>query len=655
LARIIFIEKEAMELEKMERPTTEVQEQQTEKSRMQKLAGAFFETFQRVFHPEKFQSDRQEQQLRDELVSRGFLRTEVALGMNASELQSAFGDVYRKKFTVLSEATSINTEWDKKKEMQEFFEINSDLHFAIFPGDIKFNYSGNVEEYQRQWTKVRQQVDEAIPDDKFFSWQQLEAIKKEQARNKEMRDLWLEYQEEMEKEWGERQKEFKQRVEEQRQSIRRRRENAFKKSWAMIQEKETQELEKMDSHCKKDSLTEKEVGFLKGWLHFHKEFGLQEMSDEEYNSFFSEGRFYAHFSYLFGNDKYKEQGPKFIEALKDGYLIPRVIGKQRGEVISGLHYTEATVCFDNENIIRNGDNNTNTDHSIYAECPKKNNFPVTLVSPAGLMENHTFYKGMMGNGEMGKGEGFHFGSIIPDPFKRAHEIDMSLFTMLVPDSRQVSVDLLRGVVDNLESFVKDPHDLEELRKMAASMNEYEKYQQDIQKRDRIMKWPEEILLENIKPEELERLRNIQKPNINISTRDFMTTLFYCLQKEGVHVPRLYFYTPEYDQDLDNQWKKETIKAGLKDFLAEKAPNTLTHGFEKADDVDLLGPRGYMRIPELMWADRKKMEEVANKVRRILKRQQTERAAEEATDLKQDFQGHNDLLAIKGIRDKLQGL
>jgi hypothetical protein len=598
-------------------------EQETEKSRVRKIIDAFSETFRRLFQPEKYRTEMQEENLRRELVSRGFLRQEVALGMNTDELRREMGNIYEGKLDISYDAfDNREIEHPQKEEMKKYFYLDRPLremepptNYMIGPSNILFNYDGNISENIKQWNNFRQWLDIKIPDERLLQWKQMIATRREEARIKEMRESWAEYQEEMEKRWPEEQQKFQERTEEKRRAVRAASEHAFVESWPMLKEVEEKEQEYIASLCKKETMTDEEQNRLKEWLYYHKEFGLQEMSDDEYDSFFCDGRFYAHFSYFFSEGQ-KERGPKFIEALKDGYLIPKIIGEERGEQITGDAHPERTVCFDNEKIFGVNDIQ-HGDHSSYAECSKQNNMPIALVCPASLLENHAFYKGTFTKGrdfekKMGEGEGYHFGSENLDAKSRSHEIDISLFTMLVPDAERISYGLINSVVQNLERFIKSMESTE-----IKKLREMEKFAFDIVRKRNLEVFPT-VAKDDYGPAEFERLAELDETAVNISMRNFMTNLFTALKKEGVNVPRLYFYEVKYDNPSKENWGRDTIKEGLREFNFKKCP-TRPSTRDVVDDVDLLGLTGYMKIPERFWADRKRTEEVGNLVRKTLKK------------------------------------
>lgn len=315
---------------------------------------------------------------------------------------------------------------------------------------------------------------------------------------------------------------------------------------------ESQELSpevRVTTILEKGQLEPAEVKLLENWLEKHRGFGLEEIGDSEYYDFFQNGRFYLHSSAIFagrligGADRMK---PMFLEALKDGYMIGRQIAEERGKPKIGGSVKEKGVSFDNQDIfIKNA---LVRHHFKYAlEGPMYKFAPVVLVAPAKLLESHS-------NLISGQGEGVYFGSSDKDPNAPSHEIPMSLFVMIIPDIKMRS----SFIKKTIESLASDKR-----TEQIAKSDELKKYIDESKKRD-------------------------------IGLKEFMETLLSLLHKDGVSIPRLFFYRVKTARDLEC-YNAEMIEKGVREFLeshniplhAELDTNKKSTSFKKIVDVKKL--------------------------------------------------------------------
>lgn len=290
-------------------------------------------------------------------------------------------------------------------------------------------------------------------------------------------------------------------------------------------------LEKITSILDKDTLDPSDISLLENWLEAHKEFGLEEMTDEEYYDFFGNGKFYLHSSAMFagriigGGNKMK---PMFLEALKDGYMAGGQILEERGKEKIGGSVGENAVSFDNQDIFSTDDPMPN--HFKYAlEGPIDTFGPVVLVSPAQLLETHSNLTG-------GKAEGWYFGSDHEEADDPSHEIPLSLFVMLMPNIRMKS-SFAREIIKSLRSD-------ENTREIAES-EELQKY--------------------------------LKESDNKIELKEFMETLTKLFSEKGITMPRLSFYGVDV-KHLNQEKDVEEIQNGVKEFLAAYniEPNTDTN-------------------------------------------------------------------------------
>lgn len=318
-------------------------------------------------------------------------------------------------------------------------------------------------------------------------------------------------------------------------------------------------LEQVASLLNKEFLDPSDISFLENWLVDHKEFGLEEMSDEEYYDFFRDGKFYVHSSAMFagrlvgGGDKMR---PMFLEALKDGYMLGGQILEERGKSKASGSVGEGAISFDNQDIF--SEENPVPHHLKYTlEGPLDKFAPIVLVSPAKLLETHSNLIG-------GKAEGWYFGSDNDDPSDPSHELPLSLFVMLLPDI-QMRSSFIKVVIQNLESDKKTAE-------IARS----------------------------------DELQNILKESSgkNINLRDFMETLIGLLSEKNISMPRLSFYQVNV-RNLDKENDLEEIENGVKEFLT-------SHDIQPKTDTD--GQEiHYQKV-----ANAEKLEALANLVRKKLK-------------------------------------
>lgn len=318
-------------------------------------------------------------------------------------------------------------------------------------------------------------------------------------------------------------------------------------------------LEKVTLLLDKDILDPSDISSLENWLKDHKEFGLEEMSDEEYYDFFRDGKFYVHSSAMFagrlvgGADKMKSM---FLEALKDGYMAGGQILEERGKSKASGSVGEGAVSFDNQDIF--SEENPVPHHLKYTlEGPLDKFAPVVLVSPAKLLESHSNLIG-------GKAEGWYFGSDNDDSNDPSHEIPLSLFVMLLPDI-QMRSSFIKMVVQNLESD-------EETAEIAQS-------------------------------EELQNLLE-ESNGKNIKLRGFMEALIKLFAEKNISVPRLSFYQVNV-RNLDKENDLEEIENGVKEFLT-------SHNIQPKTDMDGQETH-YQKIEDV-----EKLEALANLVRKKLK-------------------------------------
>lgn len=320
-------------------------------------------------------------------------------------------------------------------------------------------------------------------------------------------------------------------------------------------------LQKITEILEKNELESDDLKYLESWLEKHKEFGLEEMGDAEYYDFFQNGRFYLHSSAIFagrilgGADRMK---PMFLEALKDGYMVSKQIAEERGSPKIAGSVEERAVSFDNQNVFL--DEAPAKNHFGYAlEGPMYKFAPIVLITPAKLLEAHSSLIS-------GKAEGVYFGSGDKDPFTSSHEIQMSLFVMIMPDIKMRS-SFIKKTIESLAS--------DENTAQIAKNDKLKKYIDESEKRD-------------------------------IGLKEFTETLIGLLSENGISVPRLSFYQVNI-RNLDKNKDVEEIEEGVRKFL-------VSHNVQTQTELDTSVEPMYLEQN----MDIKKLETTANLVRKKLK-------------------------------------
>lgn len=366
-------------------------------------------------------------------------------------------------------------------------------------------------------------------------------------------------------------------------------------------------------------LSSDELGCLAQWLTTHEEFGLKEMSDEEYLSFFTDGQIYAHSTSFFGESREGMPTPRFIEGLKDGFLISSIINQERGQTTVTQMVGQRYVTFDNPNLIAEHLNDrrlegdkSSTDQNLHFGYVAYNsnpdiNAPVVLLAPAKLLEKHNtnILEEHRLNQELGIDsrietrenpftgyafmDGTPFGSTSKDPNSLDHEIDLSMFTAIMPDV-ETKPEFVSSVLENLSS---DPRVTEEMKCELSSYG-----------------------------------------GASPRLKEFMFFVTGILKKGGFSVPHLFFFKPVdkftdtygYATAEQSDW---VMRNGVQDFLKTgditpegSQPKTFLHEGPEDINSDKVSIESD-RIPEIFRFPVAKIEELTNNVRRVIKRQKPE--------------------------------
>ncbi len=402
------------------------------------------------------------------------------------------------------------------------------------------------------------------------------------------------------------------------QRRKKEREEAF--FYTEVKKQTEKELNNVNEILEKRELDENDIIILNNWIEKNKEFGLEEMSDEKYDSFFQNGKFYLHSTNFFTLRHENKIRPRFIEALKDGYLISKVIGLQRGEVMSGTAYEERTVSFDSEECLyrqwRNGreipgrGNISSEFHFVYGveQAAVGDLPPVVLICPARLLENHSTEEPRYKNGRrVGVAEGWQFGSADSDIWSKKHEIDLNIFTMLLPDTK-IRIEFIERFFDNILTDKRFNLDEDKKAQYMAIKNKFLKQAKII--------FEKEYLNQPLTQEEIDLQENKDPKQIlyyhSLKLKEFMKSIVCEFKKAKIAIPRVYFY--KIDQlpfeRLGAKCEK-VLDKGLKDFLKDKNILKPTHKRQ----IDKIGRSN---LPEKYRVETSKLEKTANKVRLILK-------------------------------------
>lgn len=439
-----------------------------------------------------------------------------------------------------------------------------------------------------------------------------------------------------------------------------------------IQEKEETEYNKVEeilSKAAESELTQDELGFLEKWQGEHSSFGLEEMPDLEYFALMkNDPRLYAHTTAFFGK-KYADypRSNRFVAVLKDGSISSVAKLKERGDVeVSADNVPQDYVTFDGPDNMAKFmygpkltkdysvvDKNLHFGYGASQTMNPEESPPVTLLAPAQLLEeqsNDIAYEDYL-NSSLGVAEkindrrndkngnkfldGVPFGSANKDPNDPAHEINLSMFVAVIPNM-EVDGSIAEDIINDL---MKDERSSEQIDSMLLKMKE---------------NFPD----------------NKEK---KISLKDFMLQFTEIMKNNGLRMPRLFFFDPVEDFNVrykdgpqgqkllasqsveQSEW---IMRNGVQSFLGENGivlkgnpPKKYfhqDHPIELVDEAEKEARKKYAEdhfskntiglkyepteipvaaegetinmIPELFKFPTYKLEEAANKVRRILKQQ-----------------------------------
>ncbi len=393
---------------------------------------------------------------------------------------------------------------------------------------------------------------------------------------------------------------------------RARRSAENRKTYETIREQEIQNLEHIESILAKRMFETDDINALKFWMDTHREFGLAEMTDDEYFDLFSDGRFNIHSTNFFHvntslpeEDPRRMNDPRFFEALKDGYLMGRNIGAARGEPMSGSAHPESIVSFDSHldlNHLRRW--GTHFDYSLTAISNQNRSYcynhdrlpPVLLVTPARLIEAHSIKEPRIfskddfivpvgkkeGDISQGVGEGDAFGSGNPNAMSPDHNIDLGLFVLLLPKvaaKKELIHDMLSSISED-PRFAHTP--IPRLARVAS--------------------------------------KKIPDQGVDLETfmRDVFSLAIRASEKKGIQIPtlpRLHFYevaSPQGEDIVQVDGPRIDIENGFQGFLDTHAITpSVAKGFEKDQTVQVF-------LPEQLRVERSRLEQAANQIRKRLR-------------------------------------
>jgi len=235
------------------------------------------------------------------------------------------------------------------------------------------------------------------------------------------------------------------------------------------------------------------------------------------------------------------------------------------------------------------------------------NVPILLVTPQEVLERHgtdtkkeNKYQELKG---LAKYEymagGYHFGSANPDATSKAHEINLDLFTMLIPEISQFDkvLDVMKGLkfCEHYDLALNEEQD-EQVKKLFEDLevriNEF------IQDPNKVNQTP---------IEDQPILSNVFK------------AFFGKLNEFGIKTPRIFAYIPP-GNDRFGLVDHYFIERGLRQFLDAKniplQPNDRPEGDQGVLPLEQL-PADF--IPEEYRLPTVEVEDTANKVRAFLKR------------------------------------
>gem|GEM_PF-4518957 len=361
--------------------------------------------------------------------------------------------------------------------------------------------------------------------------------------------------------------------------------------WELQQVKESERLQEVESLLEKRILSNDEMQCVTDWLAEHSEFGLSQMSDQEFLSNFSNGKFYIHSTSFFGNagisDASTDRSPRFVEALKDGYLVGKKIGIVRGEEMSGDNWSESLVCFDSEE--------HPYDHVGYSfgyTHDIANNPPVLLISPARILESHSVKKDLLTNKPTYTAEGVMFGSSEPNPNALSHEINLECFVVLLPKIR-VRQSLARDIISD---FIRDERYAgTQIPRIAQKALELiQKKEDEMSKIEKQYGW---------RSSEAKKFRAAHPSDFDLES--FMRDIFSraAAVADGVRLPRLHFYNVTDSSDVPN-----SLIPGIERFLESEVRLN-------RDKNPTMPERS--QTPEAYRVNRDRMEAVANRARKLL--------------------------------------
>jgi hypothetical protein len=389
-----------------------------------------------------------------------------------------------------------------------------------------------------------------------------------------------------------------------------------------IQGKEAASCDRAKYLIEKSNLTEltqDELTLLQSWLVDHQEYGLGEMSDQEYFSFFKDGQIYAHTTSLFGTKDYTgKDRPRLIEGIKDCYLISPVVNDERGDLTFRNMAPQRYVTFDGPNLIANhlydgplshdgssSDSNLHFGYVAYSADPDEH-APVVLLAPARLLENHNTNIAEEHRLNQGLGlesrietrpnpftgypfmDGVPFGSTSPDPNSPSHEIDLRMFTAVMPDI-PAKPELVANILQNLTT---DPRVTDKMKTELSSYSE-----------------------------------------APANLKDLVMFITGILKRNGFGVPRFFFFKPVgkftdisgYKTLERAEW---VMRNGVQDFvevnqipIKDSETKAFMHESSYGESAsDSIMPQAIERskIPELFKYPAWEVEELANQVRKILK-------------------------------------
>jgi hypothetical protein len=393
-----------------------------------------------------------------------------------------------------------------------------------------------------------------------------------------------------------------------------------------IQEAEETSFQQVQTIITKDQTGEldaADLDVLSTWLENHKEFGLEEMSDSEYFAYFQDGRVYAHSTSFFGDRdrSSNEVQPRFIEALKDSYLLSSIIGDARKDVTFHNMVHQTYVMFDGPDLMaremykpkltqdRSGtDENLHFSYGVSGTEGPYQSPPVTLIAPARLLEKQSTDLSLEDqlNTQLGVTDkiktrinpfdgyrfmdGVPFGSGNSDPNDPAHEINLEMFVAVVPDI-EVGSEFIQGMINNL---LEDERSSSEMKS------------------------------------ELSNLESSYGQKETIKFKDFMVGFAEIMKKNGFAMPRLFFFNPvvpfsKQTELVEADW---IMRNGVQSFLEQQQiklngnpPKKFLHESQSTETPE--GPEeSYLDFtPEQFKFPAVKIEAVANQVRTILKKHQ----------------------------------